>query len=150
MPGINKVLVANRGEISVRIIRSLKEMGIKTAAVYSEADREAPHVFLADEAVFLGPAPSSQSYLDQKKIISACKQLKVDAIHPGYGFLSENGQFAKVVEENELIFIGPSAQTIEIMGSKLKAKEAVAAYNIPMVPGTSKSVDCWQASGNAG
>jgi propionyl-CoA carboxylase alpha chain len=140
MPRIEKVLVANRGEISLRIIRSLKEMGIQTVAVYSEADRKAPHVLMADQVVFLGPAPSSQSYLDQQKIIDACKQLKVDAIHPGYGFLSENAQFARAVEENNLIFIGPSAHSIEMMGSKLKAKEAVSAYNIPMVPGTSESV----------
>ena len=140
MPSIEKVLVANRGEISLRIIRSLKEMGIQTVAVYSEADRKAPHVLMADQAVFLGPAPSSQSYLDQQKIIDACQQLKVDAIHPGYGFLSENAQFARAVEENNLIFIGPSAQSIDMMGSKLKAKEAVSAYSIPMVPGTSESV----------
>ena len=140
MPKIKKVLIANRGEIAVRIIRSLKEMGIFTAAVYSEADRSAPHVMMADEAVLLGPAPSNQSYLDQHKIIEACRQLSIDAIHPGYGFLSENGDFARTVEDNGLVFIGPSARAIEIMGSKLKAKEAVSAYNIPLVPGTSEPV----------
>ncbi len=141
MPEIKRVLVANRGEIAVRIIRSLKEMGIVTAAVYSEADRTAPHVLMSDMAVGLGPAPSSQSYLDQKKIIDAARKLKVDAIHPGYGFLSENAAFAQAVQDNQLIFIGPSPRAIEVMGSKLQAKQAVADYNIPMVPGTSEAVD---------
>jgi propionyl-CoA carboxylase alpha chain len=137
---INKVLVANRGEIAARIIRSLKEMNISTVAVYSEVDRRAPHVLLANQAVCLGPAPSSESYLHQQKIVDVCKQLKVDAVHPGYGFLSENADFARLIEKEGIIFIGPSADSIEIMGSKIKAKEAVAAYNIPLVPGTSEPV----------
>lgn len=140
MPKIKKVLVANRGEIALRIIRSLKEMGIVTVAVYSEADRAAPHVLAADEAVLIGPAPSDQSYLNQQRIIDVSKQLGVDAIHPGYGFLSENGRFAGAVEQEKITFIGPSPDSIEIMGSKLKAKHAVSAYNIPMVPGTDEPV----------
>ena len=140
MATFKKVLIANRGEIAVRIIRSLKEMGLSTVAVYSEADRTAPHVMLSDEAVLLGPAPSKESYLNQAKILEACKKLQVDAIHPGYGFLSENAEFARAVEKIGITFIGPSPKSIEIMGSKLKAKEAVSSYNIPMVPGTSEPV----------
>jgi len=140
MSKIKKVLVANRGEIALRIIRSLREMDITTVAVYSDADRRAPHVMMADEAVSLGPAPSRESYLDQSKIIEACIRSEIDAIHPGYGFLSENGEFARAVEDSGIIFIGPSARSIEIMGSKLKAKAAVSAYHIPMVPGTSEPV----------
>jgi propionyl-CoA carboxylase alpha chain len=141
MGALEKVLIANRGEIAVRVIRSLKEMGLSTVAVYSEADRTAPHVLLSDEAISLGPAPSTESYLDQSKILDACKRLKVDAIHPGYGFLSENAEFARAVEQSGITFIGPSPRSIEIMGSKLKAKEAVSFYNIPMVPGTNEPID---------
>jgi acetyl-CoA carboxylase biotin carboxylase subunit len=140
MKEIKKILVANRGEIALRVMRSAREMGIKTVAVYSEADRNALHVRYADEAVLLGPPPSSQSYLLGSKIIEACKQLGVDAIHPGYGFLSENAAFAKAVTENGLIFIGPSPKAIEIMGSKLAAKNAVSTYDIPMVPGTDHAI----------
>ena len=140
MPEIKKVLVANRGEIAARVIRSLKEMGISTVAVYSVADRSAPHVMLADQAVCLGGAPSSESYLDKQKILKACESLKVNAVHPGYGFLSENAEFATLMEKHDITFIGPSAKSIEIMGSKIKAKEAVAGYNIPLVPGTSEPV----------
>jgi len=136
MAKINKILVANRGEIALRILRTAKEMGIKTVAVYSEADRNALHVRYADEAVLLGPPPSAESYLNEDKIIEACKLLSVDAIHPGYGFLSENAHFAKKAEENNIIFIGPSPEAIKIMGDKLAAKKAVANYDIPMVPGT--------------
>ena len=136
MPKINKILVANRGEIALRILRTAKEMGIATVAVFSDADRNALHVRYADEAVRLGPPPSSESYLLEDKIIEICKSLNVDAIHPGYGFLSENAHFAKNAAENGIIFIGPSPEAIEIMGDKLAAKEAVANYNIPMVPGT--------------
>ena len=141
MNKIQKILIANRGEIALRIIRSAKEMGIKTVAVYSEADRNALHVRHADEAVCLGPAPSSESYLRSDKIIEACKLLGVDAIHPGYGFLSENAQFAKDVTDNGLIFIGPSPAAIETMGSKLAAKAAVAKYDVPLVPGTEEAID---------
>lgn len=137
---MEKILIANRGEIALRIMRSAKEMGIKTVAVYSEADRDALHVRYADEAVLLGPPPSNQSYLVGDKIIEICKQLNVDAIHPGYGFLSENALFAKQVIEAGIIFIGPSAKAIEIMGDKLSAKAAVKAYDIPMVPGTDKAM----------
>ncbi len=125
----------------MRIMRTAREMGIGTVAIYSEADRGALHVRFADEAVCVGPPPSSASYLQAEKIITICKNLKVDAIHPGYGFLSENADFARKVEAAGLIFIGPSAQAIEIMGSKLGAKAAVAAYDIPMVPGTDHAID---------
>jgi acetyl-CoA carboxylase biotin carboxylase subunit len=136
MPKINKILVANRGEIALRILRTAKEMGIATVAVFSDADRNALHVRYADEAVRLGPPPSSESYLLEDKIIEICKSLNVDAIHPGYGFLSENAHFAKNATDNGIIFIGPSPEAIKIMGDKLAAKDAVANYNIPMVPGT--------------
>jgi acetyl-CoA carboxylase biotin carboxylase subunit len=141
MRKINKLLVANRGEISLRIMRTAKEMGIKTVAVYSEADRNAPHVKFADEAVCLGPPPSNQSYLLAEKIIDVCLKLEVDAIHPGYGFLSENASFAKKVTDAGIIFVGPSPASIEVMGSKLAAKNAVAKYDIPMVPGTDEAID---------
>lgn len=137
---IKKILVANRGEIALRVMRSAREMGIKTVAVYSEADREALHVRYADEAVCVGPPPSSQSYLKIDKIISIAKSLGVDAIHPGYGFLSENAQFAEAVKAAGIIFIGPSSEAIAVMGSKLAAKAAVAKYDIPMVPGTPEAI----------
>ncbi|RIV21484.1 acetyl-CoA carboxylase biotin carboxylase subunit [Fibrisoma montanum] len=140
MPEINKLLVANRGEIALRVMRTAREMGIKTVAIYSEADRNALHVRYADEAVCVGPAPSSESYLKSDVIIDVCKRLGVDAIHPGYGFLSENANFARQVREAGLIFVGPSPESIEIMGSKLAAKAAVATYNIPMVPGTPSAI----------
>lgn len=138
---IEKILVANRGEIALRIMRSAKEMDILTVAVYSEADRSAPHVRYADEAICLGAAPSSESYLRGDKIIDVCKQLKVDAIHPGYGFLSENSNFARKVEEAGIIFIGPSAESIKIMGDKLAAKKAVKTFNIPLVPGINEAIE---------
>lgn len=138
---INKILIANRGEIALRIIRSAKELGIKTVAVYSEADRNALHVKHADEVYCIGPPPSAESYLLGDKIIAAAKSLDVDAIHPGYGFLSENAVFAQKVKEAGLIFIGPSSKAIEIMGNKLAAKKAVSTYNIPLVPGTDKAID---------
>ncbi len=137
---MKKILVANRGEIALRIIRSLKEMDIQTVAVYSEADRDAPHVKAADEAVLLGPPPSKDSYLRSDKILAACKELGVDGIHPGFGFLSENSDFANEVEASGITFIGPSAHAMEIMGSKLAAKEAVAKYNTPLVPGTEEAI----------
>lgn len=140
MKNINKILIANRGEIALRIMRSCREIGIATVAVYSEADRNAPFVRYADEAVCIGPPPSAQSYLNGKKIIEVCKQLKVDAIHPGYGFLSENASFARDVVKNGIIFIGPSAESMEMMGDKLSAKETAKKYNVPMVPGTEGAV----------
>jgi len=138
---MNKILIANRGEIALRVMRSCREMGIKTVAVYSEADRNSPHVKYADEAVCIGPPASSQSYLDGKKIIEVSKKLGVDGIHPGYGFLSENANFANMVKEAGLTFIGPSAASMNIMGDKLSAKAAAKKYNIPMVPGTDGAID---------
>lgn len=138
---MKKILVANRGEIALRIMRTIRKMGIQSVAVFSEADRRSPHVLYADEAVCLGPAPSAQSYLNGDKIIEICKQLGVDGIHPGYGFLSENADFAQKVEEAGITFIGPSAQAMRIMGSKLAAKESVKKYNIPMVPGTDHAIE---------
>ena len=133
---IHKVLVANRGEIACRIMRTLKKMGINSVAVYSEADANAPFVSMADEAVCIGPPPSNQSYLVQEKILEVAKSKNVDAIHPGYGFLSENPVFARKLEENGILLIGPSAYSMEIMGSKLAAKDAVKKFDIPLVPGT--------------
>lgn len=132
---MKKILVANRGEIAIRVMKSAREMGIKTVAVYSEADRNALHVRYADEAVLLGPPPSNQSYLLGDKIIAEAHRLGADAIHPGYGFLSENAGFARKVKEAGLIFIGPSAESMEIMGSKIGAKQAVKKFDVPMVPG---------------
>ncbi len=137
---IKKVLIANRGEIALRIMRSLKEMEIQTVAVYSEVDRTALHVRYADEAIFIGESPSAKSYLDMSKIIGAAKDSGADAIHPGYGFLSENSVFAQKVKDAGLIFIGPSAESIRVMGSKLGAKESAAQFNVPMVPGSGKAL----------
>jgi acetyl-CoA carboxylase biotin carboxylase subunit len=138
---IEKILVANRGEIALRIMRSAREMGIKTVAVYSDADRNALHVRYADEAVYIGASPSSQSYLVIDKIIDASKKTKADAIHPGYGFLSENAAFARSVKSAGLILIGPSPEAMEMMGSKLAAKAAARTFNIPLVPGTDYAID---------
>jgi len=138
---MKKILIANRGEIALRIIRTARKMGIATAAVYSEADRDALHVRQADDAICIGPAPSVRSYLNKNRIIEAAKKTGADAIHPGYGFLAENATFAKAVRQAGLIFIGPNPETIKLMGSKLSAKEAVKKYNIPMVPGLDKVVD---------
>ncbi len=137
---ITKILVANRGEIALRVMRTAREMGIKTVAIYSEADRHALHVRYADEAVCVGPAPSAQSYLRGDVIIEICLRLGAEAIHPGYGFLSENADFARQVRAAGLIFIGPSPESIEVMGSKLAAKATVSTYNIPMVPGTPDAI----------
>ena len=137
---MKKILIANRGEIALRIMRSAREMGIKTVAVYSEADREALHVRYADEAICIGPAPSSQSYLLGDKIIEACKATNAEAIHPGYGFLSENAAFARQVQAAGLILIGPTPEAMEIMGNKLSAKAAALKYDIPMVPGTEEAI----------
>jgi len=133
---VKKILVANRGEIALRIMRTCKDMKISTLAVFSEVDRNAPFVRYADEAVCIGPAQSSESYLKIDRIIQAAKDFGADAIHPGYGFLSENPVFAEEVQKAGLILIGPSAHSMRIMGSKLAAKEAVSKYDIPMVPGT--------------
>ncbi|MDT0558653.1 acetyl-CoA carboxylase biotin carboxylase subunit [Ichthyenterobacterium sp. W332] len=137
---MKKILVANRGEIAIRVMRTAKKMGITTVAVYSDIDRHMPHVTVADEAVCIGKAPSSESYLRGDKIIEVAKSLNVDGIHPGYGFLSENDEFAELCEKNDLTFIGPKSKAITVMGSKLAAKETVKAYNIPMVPGTDEAI----------
>ena len=137
---MKKILIANRGEIAVRVMKTVKKMGIKTVAVFSEADRNAPHVQFADEAVCIGEAPSNKSYLRGDKIIEVAKELHVDGIHPGYGFLSENADFAEAVEKSGITFIGPKSKAIRIMGSKLAAKEAVKAYDIPMVPGIDEAI----------
>lgn len=138
---MKKILVANRGEIALRIMRTIRKMGIQSVAVFSEADRNSPHVLFASEAVCLGPAPSNQSYLNGDKIIAFAKELGVDGIHPGYGFLSENAEFAKKVEEAGITFIGPGPDAMRIMGSKLAAKECVKKYNIPMVPGIDEAIE---------
>lgn len=137
---MKKILIANRGEIALRIMRSAKEMGIATVAVYSEADRTALHVQYADEAICIGPAASNQSYLLRHKIIEACKVSGADAIHPGYGFLSENAEFARQVVAAGITFIGPTPEAMEVMGNKLSAKAAALKYNIPMVPGTEEAI----------
>ena len=137
---MKKILIANRGEIALRIMKTAQKMGIKTVAVYSEVDRHSPHVKFADEAVLLGPAPSSESYLVMEKIIDAAKVTGAEGIHPGYGFLSENAVFAQMVEDNGIIFIGPKPDAIKVMGNKLAAKEAVRDYDIPMVPGIEEAI----------
>jgi propionyl-CoA carboxylase alpha chain len=137
---MKKIVVANRGEIAIRVMKTARKMGIKTVAVYSTIDRNAPHVKYADEAVCIGEAPSNQSYLLGNKIIEVAKSLNADAIHPGYGFLSENADFAEEAEKNGIIFIGPKSKAIRIMGSKLAAKDAVKDYNIPMVPGYDQAI----------
>ena len=138
---MKKILVANRGEIALRNMRTIRKFGIQSVAVYSDVDRRSPHVLFADEAVCLGAAPSSESYLNADKIIAFAKELGADGIHPGYGFLSENAEFAQKVEDAGIIFIGPSPAAMRIMGSKLAAKECVKKYNIPMVPGIDKAID---------
>jgi len=138
---MQKILVANRGEIALRVMRTAKEMGIKTVAVFSEADRDMPFVRYADEAVCIGPAPSSQSYLRADVILQVAKEKGADAIHPGYGFLSENASFSKACADAGITFIGPSAHSIEIMGSKIAAKQAAKKFNVPMVPGTEDPIE---------
>ncbi len=137
---MKKILVANRGEIALRVMNTIKKMGIATVAVFSDADRNAPHVKFADEAVCIGKAPSNESYLRGDKIVEVAKELNVDGIHPGYGFLSENSDFAQLVEKNGITWIGPGYKAIEIMGSKLAAKDAVKKYDIPMVPGIDEAI----------
>ncbi len=137
---MKKILVANRGEIALRVMRTAKEMGIKTVAVFSEADRKALHVQYADEAVCIGPAASSQSYLKMDTIIEVALQTGADAIHPGYGFLSENPVFADKVKNAGITFIGPTGEAMRVMGSKIGAKQAVEKFNVPMVPGTKEAI----------
>src|SRR3989338_3657181 len=131
----SKILVANRGEIALRIIRACKEMGVRTVAIYSEPDANSPHVHLADEAVCIGSAPASQSYLNIPAIISAAEITDVDAIHPGYGFLAENAHFAEICESCQIKFIGPTPQAIRAMGDKMAARETMRKVGIPIIPG---------------
>src|SRR5690606_26413338 len=137
---IKKVLVANRGEIAIRVMRTCREMGIKTVAVYSDADRNALHVRYADEAFHLGPPPSRESYLLADKIAQICKENQVDAVHPGYGFLSERSEFVKVLQKEGIIFIGPSAESMDLMGSKIASKQAVSEFGVPLVPGLKEAI----------
>ena len=137
---MKKVLIANRGEIARRVIRTLKKMNIKSVAIYSDADKNAPHVMEADEAVYVGKSPSAESYLQQDLILQYCKDLGVEGIHPGYGFLSENAGFAKKVKAAGMKLIGPSPESMEVMGDKLSAKQAVKKFNVPLVPGVDEAI----------
>jgi acetyl/propionyl-CoA carboxylase alpha subunit len=137
---MQKILIANRGEIALRVMKSAREMGIQTVAIYSEADRESPHVLYADEAVCVGPPPSNQSYLLGDKIIEICQELKVDGVHPGYGFLSENADFARKLRDAKIQLIGPSPEAMDIMGDKISSKNAVKKYGTPLVPGTEEAI----------
>jgi acetyl-CoA carboxylase biotin carboxylase subunit len=137
---MNKILIANRGEIAVRIIRACKEMNIKTVAIYSETDKNALHTRLADEAICIGPANSKQSYLNVKNIIESAYITKSDSIHPGFGFLSENSKFAKMCEESNIKFIGPKSQVINLLGNKSNSKKLMNEEGIPVVPGSEGSV----------
>jgi propionyl-CoA carboxylase alpha chain len=136
-----KILIANRGEIACRVIKTARRMGIKTVAVYSEADKDARHVELADEAVLIGPAPSRESYLVADRIIAACKQTGAEAVHPGYGFLSENAEFSRRVEEEGIIFIGPKHASIAAMGDKIASKELAAKANVNTIPGWNNPIE---------
>ena len=135
-----KIVIANRGEIAVRIIRACREMGIKTVAVYSEADRDALHTLLADEAICIGPAPSAESYLNMEQILTACVAMKADAIHPGFGFLSENARFAELCEKCHIRFIGPPAEVIHRMGNKSEARKTMMEAGVPVIPGSKEPV----------
>lgn len=137
---MKKVLIANRGEIARRVIRTLKKMDIASVAIYSDADEAAPHVLEADEAVYVGASPSAESYLKQDLIIETCKKLGVDGIHPGYGFLSENAEFARKLKKAGIQLIGPSPESMEVMGDKLSAKQAVKEYGVPLVPGVDEAI----------
>jgi len=138
---MKKVLIANRGEIARRVIRTLKKMNIKSVAIYSDADKNALHVAEADEAVYVGKSPSSESYLRQDVILKYCKELGIDGIHPGYGFLSENAEFVRKATDAGITFIGPSPEAMEVMGDKLSAKQAVKNFGVPLVPGIDKAID---------
>src|SRR6056297_1168476 len=136
----NKILIANRGEIALRVIRAAREMGVQTVAVHSTADADAMHVRMADEAICIGPPPSPLSYLSMPAIISACEITGAEAIHPGYGFLSENAQFVQIVEDHGIKFIGPTAEHIRMMGDKIAAKDTMKALGVPCVPGSEGGV----------
>ncbi len=136
----NKVLIANRGEIALRILRACKELGIPTVAVHSTADETAMHVRLADESVCIGPPPSRDSYLNIHQIVAACEITGADAVHPGYGFLSENAKFAEILEAHNITFIGPTAEHIGVMGDKIEAKKSASRFGIPVVPGSEGGV----------
>jgi acetyl-CoA carboxylase biotin carboxylase subunit len=137
----SKVLIANRGEIALRVIRACKEMGVRTVAVYSEADRESLHVRFADEEVCVGPAPARESYLNIPRIIAAAEITGAEAIHPGYGFLAENAEFAEICDRSDIVFIGPRAEHIRAMGDKAAARRAMQAAGVPTVPGTEETVE---------
>ena len=141
-----KILIANRGEIALRVIRACQEMGIKSVAVHSTADADAMHVRMADESVCIGPAPSSESYLSKAAIISACEITGAQAVHPGYGFLSENAAFALALQDHDITFIGPTAEHIRIMGDKITAKETAKALGIPVVPGSAGGVADYESA----
>ena len=136
----DRVLVANRGEIAVRVIRTLHELGIEAVSVYSTADRDALHVELADQAVCIGPPTAAESYLRISNVVAAAETTGCDAVHPGYGFLAENAAFVRACDENDLVFIGPPADIVEQMGDKLRAKEALRAAGVPLVPGSGSAV----------
>ena len=137
----SKILIANRGEIAVRIQKTCRRMGIATVQVFSEADAQAPHVAGADIAVPIGPAPSAKSYLNMRAILDSAKRTGAEAIHPGYGFLSENAEFARLCAEHGVLFVGPDAHAIQVMGDKLSAKQAVKPFGVPLVPGTDTPID---------
>src|SRR3990172_7869863 len=136
----DKVLIANRGEIALRIQRACKELGIATVAVHSTADADAMHVRLADESVCIGPPPAAESYLNIPRLLAACEITGADAVHPGYGFLSENARFAEILEEHSITFIGPTSEHIRLMGDKIAAKATATRLGIPVVPGSEGSI----------
>src|SRR6202158_730840 len=136
----DKILIANRGEIALRVERACKELGVATVAVHSTADADAMHVRLADESVCIGAPPAKDSYLNIPAIVAACEITGADAVHPGYGFLAENARFAEILEEHEITFIGPSPEHVKLMGNKIEAKETAEALGLPLVPGSDGAI----------